>query len=272
MILIENDIIFLSVPKNASMSVHFALEESDFKIEPTFNQDHLIKVMLEQNPDHYRGNKHKIKVHAHYTTATTYSFLKRKLPTIFIKRDYLERFLSAVNYIFNFRIPLAYPELLDTLEIVDNNWLYKNFNKDIINSIIRYDPIEVSTDIKTETLEDKVHKHIISSLKKYVKKNIKIETLSPFKEPFPKNKYINFKMLDSQEIYKSGYEPKYIFDINELDKLEEFLLSKYEKKIEIKKINEMDKKNIKTNLIKDNKLKNWVWDNFEKHHFVKKLF
>jgi hypothetical protein len=36
MILIENELIFLSVPKNASIAVHYALEASDIQIEPTF--------------------------------------------------------------------------------------------------------------------------------------------------------------------------------------------------------------------------------------------
>ena len=79
-------------------------------------------------------------------------------------------------------------------------------------------------------------------------------------------------MLDSQEIYKSGYTPKYIFDIKELDKLEKLMHEKYGKILEIKKINNMIQENIKTNFIHDTKLKNWVWDNFEKHHFIKKIF
>jgi hypothetical protein len=50
------------------------------------------------------------------------------------------------------------------------------------------------------------------------------------------------------------------------------MYEKYGKILEIKKINNMVQENIKTNFIDNTKLKNWVWNNFEKHHFIKKIF
>ena len=276
MILIENELIFLSVPKNASMSVHYALEDSNIQIEPTFRgHDMFVDSVFKRDGNFTNSLKlnHKIKIHMHYTTSEVYSMLNKKLPTIFIKREYSERFVSALNYIFNYRIPLAYPELKKILHNIDNDWLYQNINSDVINNILIYNPADISF-LKNgiDTPEDFVHKSIISSLNKFLKRKIEIGRPSSSTNSFPENKYINFKMLDSQEIYKSGYTPKYIFDIKELDKLEKLMYEKYGKILEIKKTNNMIQENIKTNFIHDTKLKNWVWDNFEKHHFIKKIF
>jgi hypothetical protein len=276
MILIENELIFLSVPKNASIAVHYALEDSDIKIEPAFRgHDMFVDSVFKRDGNFTDSLKldHKIKIHTHLTTAEVYSTLNKKLPTIFIKRDYSERFVSALNYIFNFRIPLAYPELKKILHNIDNDWLYQNINSDVINNILIYNPADISFfKDGIESPEDFVHKSIISSLNKFLKRKIEIKSPSSNIKSFPENKYINFKMLDSQEIYKSGYTPKYIFDIKELDKLEKLMYEKYGKMLKIKKINNMTQKNIKTNFIHDTKLKNWVWNNFEKHHFIKKIF
>jgi len=276
MILIENELIFLSVPKNASIAIHYALEDSNIQIEPTFRgHDTFVDSVLKRDGKFTNSLKlnHKIKIHTHLTTAEVYSSLNKKLPTIFIKRDYSERFVSALNYIFNYRIPLAYPKLKNILHNIDNDWIYKNINTDVINNILIYNPTDISF-LKNgiDTPEDFVHKSIISSLNKFLKRKIEIGRPSSSTNSFPENKYINFKMLDSQEIYKSGYTPKYIFDIKELDKLEKLMHEKYGKILEIKKINNMIQENIKTNFIHDTKLKNWVWDNFEKHHFIKKIF
>jgi hypothetical protein len=273
MILIENELIFLSVPKNASMAVHYALEESTINFKPTFPHDMMVNMILETNPKHFSENNHKIKIHPHYTTAEVYSNIKKKLPTIFIKREYSERFLSALNYIFNFKILLAYPEFANIIHFIDNEWIYKNITNDVIENIKIYNPTDMSFEKnKIDSPGDLVSKCIVNSLNKFIKNKVSIEKISPYNQPFPKNKYINFKILDSQEIYKSGYTPKYIFDITELDKLEKLIENRYGKILEIKKANVMEKSAIKTNFINDDKLKNWVWNNFEKHHFIKRLF
>lgn len=269
MILIENDIVFLSVPKNASNSVHFALEESDFHIEPTFEHDRLVKTQIKINPFLFKDTNHKIKVHPHITTLGVYSYLKRKPPTIFIKRDFSERFVSAINFILHERVTFAYPQIYDILHHIDNDWIYNTINDDVIKSIINFDrELYNSLNIQiqvTKSIEN-VDRYITNALKTFTKKK------SLKKNKLIKDVFINFKMLDSQEIYKSGYTPKYIFDISELDKLENFLYERYGKKLEIKKINELDKNKIRTNIVNDTKLRNWVWNKFEKHHFQKKIF
>jgi hypothetical protein len=280
MILIENEIVFLSVPKNASVSVHYALEASQLKIEPTWNYEVDVKDTLKNNSRFYNNSSNRIKIHAHINTLDVYNYFKKKVPTIFIKRDYGERFLSALNYVMNIQMVSAYGydyfDILksDIMYNIDNNWLYETFTKDVINNIllINSSDLNIHKLHKTESYEDKMHKIVISSLNKFIKNKKEIKIPKPEFMHFPNKNYINFKMLDSQEIYKSGYTPKHIFDIYELDKLENFIKEKFEKEIIIKKENSLDKNSIKTNFINDTKLRNWVWDNFEKRHFIKKLF
>ena len=279
MILIENEIVFLSVPKNASISVHYALEESELKIEPTWNYALAAKLALENHSPNYNYSNYKIKIHSHISTNDVYNYLNKKVPIIFIKRDYSERFISALNYIFNFQIVRTYgyeySDILNNyiLPNIDNDWLYETFTKDVIEKII-LQSAEVNHGhySKVESYENVVHKLVVSSLNKLVKNKKRIKIPKPNEMRFPNNKYINFTMLDSQESYKSGYTPKYIFDIYELDKLENFIEEKFEKEITIRKENSLDKKIIKTNFINDTKLRDWVWNNFEKQYFIKTLF
>jgi len=280
MILIENEVVFLSVPKNASISVHYALEESDLKIEPTWNYERSAKLALEKHSTLYNFSNHKIKIHNHITTNMVYDYLNKKVPTIFIKRDYCERFISALNYILNFQIVntygYKYSDILynDILPNIDNDWIYKTFTKDVIEKIkihliVNRKILQTETE---ESYEDMVHKSVLSSLNKFVKNKKKIKIPKPNEMHFPSNKYINFNMLSSQEIYKSGYTPKYIFDIYELYKLENLIEEKFGKQIKIKKENSLNKNTIKTNFINDTKLRDWVWDNFEKQYFTRNLF
>jgi hypothetical protein len=65
MILIENELIFLSVPKNASMSVHYALEDSNIQIEPTFRgHDMFVDSVFKRDGNFTNSLKlnHKIKL------------------------------------------------------------------------------------------------------------------------------------------------------------------------------------------------------------------
>jgi hypothetical protein len=169
MILIENELIFLSVPKNASMAVHYALEESTIDIKPTFPHNAMMNMVLQNNPKQFTENNHKIKIHTHYTTAEVYSNINKKLPTIFIKREYSDRFLSALNYIFNFSLPLAYPEFANIIHFIDNEWIYKNITNDVIENIKIYNPTDMNFEKnQIDSPGDLVSKSIINSLNKFI--------------------------------------------------------------------------------------------------------
>jgi len=86
------------------------------------------------------------------------------------------------------------------------------------------------------------------------------------------NIYINWRVFDSQEAWKSGYKPTYEFDIYELYKFEELIKNKYDKNIKIGKDNQINYAYPQMDVKEDHKLRDWIWNKFEKSYFTKKLF
>jgi hypothetical protein len=84
--------------------------------------------------------------------------------------------------------------------------------------------------------------------------------------------YINYRVFDSQEAWKSGHKPTYEFDIHELYKFEDLIKSKFGESIKIEKENTTNYSYSKINIQEDQKLRDWVWNKFEKHYFSKKIF
>jgi hypothetical protein len=68
--------------------------------------------------------------------------------------------------------------------------------------------------------------------------------------------------LFSQNHWKENNAADYEFDISEMDKFCDFIYDKFGEKLQIKKLNES--KPIPNKIILDDKLKQWVWDKFEK--------
>lgn len=273
MILIENELVFVSIPKCASISVHNALENSDFKIEPTFNQDKELKIISGKIDsdfnfpvflNNFENSTKKIKIHPHLTISEIYTYLKNKVDTITIKRDYCKRFISCFYYIFDWWLINLYG-LNYKKNSITNDFIYEYFTDNVVNIIKQMLAFK-----KTHEYDREIKKLLIKPLIKNFciidKKNQTIE------EIINDDNYINFRIFDSQEAWKSGYKPKHEFDINELYKLEDLLYEKYNKKIKIGKENSISKENSKINVIEDQKLRDWVWNKFEKHHFTKKIF
>jgi hypothetical protein len=72
-------------------------------------------------------------------------------------------------------------------------------------------------------------------------------------------------VLVSQNYWKSNKPCTYQFNINELDKFKMFIKDRYDVDIIIPKLNTtIDSKFNKNKIILDDKLRNWIWDNFEK--------
>ena len=105
MILIENELIFLSVPKNASMSVHYAFEESTINFEPAFPYNAMLDMILKNEPNYFSLNNHKIKIHPHYTTAEIYSNIN-STGQIIAKATTSSVPNMENDYVNNIRIPL----------------------------------------------------------------------------------------------------------------------------------------------------------------------
>jgi hypothetical protein len=87
--LINNDFVFLPIPKNASSSVVYSVMK--WGIDVDFGSVHMNKMMLSQL------NKYNEFSHPHYTV----DFLKKNFPNkkiIGIKRNSTDRFISALKY------------------------------------------------------------------------------------------------------------------------------------------------------------------------------
>lgn len=268
MILIENEIVFVSIPKCASIAIHSALERTNLKIEPTFT--------IAENGEMPGGLKFpkaiiaadyfsKIKMHSHISIAEIYSFLNYKVDTITIKRDFCKRFLSCFHYLVGWWIPSVY-NLYYTPNTISNDFIYKYFTDEVVNIIIQSAYTRNRIPEFDKKIKNLLVKPIISDYSRNYNKYKLIDNL------LTDNTYINFTLIASQESWKSGYKPTYEFDINELYKLENFLLERYNQTIDIKKENQTNYKNPGINIIEDQKLRDWVWNKFEKQYHTKKIF
>lgn len=276
MILIENELTFVSIPKCASVSVHNALEKSNLKIEPTFDQDFavnshndtsfgkLIPPDIIDNSFKMINQNKRVKIHMHLTISEIYTYLNSKVDTITIKRDYCKRFISSFYYIFDWWIKKVYNLNFKPSEIT-NDYIYKYFNDDVI-AIIK----QMVAYQKTNLYDKEIKKFLIEPLiKNYTTNHNKNEIIDT---KLYDDTYINFRIFDSQEAWKSGYEPTFEYDINELDKLEDLFNNRFNEKIKIGKENSLNKKFSEINIVEDQKLRDWVWNKFEKPFFNKKIF
>jgi hypothetical protein len=276
MILIENELTFVSIPKCASISVHNALENSNLKIEPTFDQklsidnhesvsgDKLIPPDFINNSFKMIDQNKRVKLHMHLTISEIYTYLNSKVDTITIKRDYCKRFISSFYYIFDWWIKKVYNLNFKPSEIT-NDFIYKYFDDNAV-AIIK----QMIAHKKTNLYDKDIKKLLILPLiENYTTNHNKNEIINT---KLYDNTYINFRIFDSQEAWKSGYKPTFEYDINELYKLENLFENRFDKKIKIGKENTTNKKFSSINIVEDQKLRDWVWNKFEKPFFSKKIF
>jgi hypothetical protein len=222
-LLINDDLIWISVPKCASSSIEDALLNSNLKIEKHWN--------------HYLHPKK----HLHIILDELYKDFGKK-ETICIIRDPLERWISSLKTIWLSITHKGYTPIINW-EDIDNDFLYKTFDKTFINNLYQYDTIEKCNFIIAKDY---------NSSREHGKNWILINNL-----------------MISQKFWKNNEKCTYEFNINELYKFEEFFYKKYKEDIDIPKIdpnykfknNDMYKKN---KIIINDGLKNWYWESFEK--------
>lgn len=221
-ICINNDLIWVSIPRCASTSIEKALLQSKLNLK------------------HYAyGTQRNYKKHTHIKLSYLYQKFGIK-ETVCIKRDYFERWLSGLRHIWvmydELNIPLKIP-----FEKINNDFIYQTFTDHYIQEIYsmgkNYPLVRLHTGY---SLVDKTKL-----------KNIKIP--NGF---FPEN------VLRSQLYETDGKKCTYEFDINEIEKFENFIKNKYNTDFKLEKINTSNY--IPNQIIIDDKLKNWVWDKFEK--------
>ena len=223
-LLINNDLIWISIPKCASSSISDALLNSNLKIEKHWRH-------------HASPNKH-----LHIKLDELYEYFGKK-ETICIIRDPLERWISSLKTIWLSIVNRGYTPIINW-EDIDNNFLYKTFDKRFINNLYNYDTIE---------------KCYFIIIKDYI---------GP-PENAPKWILI-INLMNPQKFWKNNEKCTYEFSINELYKVEEFFYKKYKENINISKINPNYKfrnydTNKKNKIIIDDELRNWYWELFEKN-------
>jgi len=220
---INNDLIWIAIPKCASKSIEKAFINSDLDI------NHYIYGNIKNDREY---------LHMHADVEELYNNFGIK-ETISVKRNFFERWLSGFEYFLTKCEELEIKTKIRWEEI-DNDFIYKEFSKEYINYI--------NTGIDF-TLRDRINSKFVEN--SYLKKT-------------------NFcigNMLLSQNYWIKTEKCTYEFDINELNKFEEFIKKRYNKNIHIEHLNKS--KNKETKIIKNDELKNWVYDNFEKP-FIKR--
>jgi hypothetical protein len=226
-LLINNELIWISVPKCASSSIENALLNSNLKIE---------------KHSQYYKDPHN---HLHIKLDELYEYFGKK-ETICITRDPLERWISSLQTIW-LSIDKDGCTPIINWEDIDNNFLYKTFDKTFVNNMHYYDTTEKNNFI------------IVKDYKGAPKTAPNFGLIS--------------NLMISQQFWKNNEKCTYEFSINELYKVEEFFYKKYKENILISNINPNNM--LHNNFVKqenkiiiDDELRNWYWELFEKR-FIK---
>jgi len=224
-LLINNELIWLSIPRCASVSIEKALLTSNLNIKR-------LDLDLEYP-----------NAHSHFKKSTLYeNFGIHK--TICIKRDWFDRWLSGLQHFFYVtEISKLYAPIIKW-EDVDNDFIFKTFDVEFSNTLYSTDNSEW----------DDIHLRLIKE-----KKLKDIHLINGFVV-----KHYNgiLSALQSQNWIKENEPADYEFDISEIDKFSNFIYDKFGEKLNIEKLNYSNKVNSK--IVINNELKEWVWDKFEK--------
>jgi hypothetical protein len=121
MFLINDELIWISIPRCASVSIEKAIYQSSLNIRNIKSDKYPIQKS--------NGGKH---YHAKKIDCIDYFGYKE---TVCITRNWLDRLLSAFEYFFIVSKIVHKNELICEWENVDNNFIYEYFNKDFANAI-----------------------------------------------------------------------------------------------------------------------------------------
>ena len=224
-LLINDELIWISIPRCASVSIENALLNSNLSIKQTYIASH--------NTNRHIHTK-KFQLYQEFGIHET----------ICIKRDWFDRWFSGLYKLF-FEINLS--NNLTTIipwENIDNDFIYKTFDTDFAEAFY------------VENVEnwDKIFLRLIKQPSSMDKK---YDLLGPGIGAPP-----IMSALFSQNHFKENVPADYEFDISELDKFSDFIYNRFGERLNIEKLNESKK--IPNKMVIDDKLKQWVWDKFEK--------
>ena len=201
--LINNELIWISIPKCASYSVEQALRNSKLKSE-----------LIDENDKT-----------THYHTP-----LNRCLEqwgnkeTVCITRNWLSRWLSSLNYVWdNIEFEGEYYTPVRKWEDIDNEYIYKTFNTDFLNELHL-----ISNDIGRYGTN--------SGMKSCYFKLVN-------EEPNPSIPHtVGIDTLLSQRFYKSNKKCTYEFDISEIDKFTDFIEDRFGERLIVNHSNKTSKR------------------------------
>jgi len=214
--LINNELIWISMPKCASYSIEQAFRKSKLKLEIYNPNDRL---------SHYHPPLNECL--ARWGTKET----------ICITRDYVYRWLSALNFIWDkIEFDSEYTAICKW-EDVDNEFLYKTLDTNFLNNLHLLDTDEVGF------------------------KNCFFKLVKEKQDTLKKIPDIMVPLI-SQKCFKSNRKCTYEFDIKEIDKFVNFIEDRFGEKIVIENTNQSSKRLNK--IIINDELKLFIWENFEK--------
>jgi hypothetical protein len=222
-LLINDELIWISIPRCASHSIESALLSSNLKIT--------------------KANGYKKFAHPHVKVEALYDEFGKK-ETFCIKRNWLDRWFSSLEFIFSNIEQSGYNKSKIKWCDVDNQFIYDNFNPNILKDLYSWD------------------------FNKWKKNyyNIFTKTIIPDDKD---EDYLFMATLAPQNIWKGFETCTYEFDITDLDKFVNFIENKFGEKIKIEKINSSKKE--KNKIIIDDELKNFIYNNFEKVAYEKEI-
>ena len=225
---INNDLIWISIPRCASSSIESSFLKSTLKI------------------NHFKyGNSIDVKNHIHLPINQLYENFGLK-ESICIKRNYVDRWLSSLRYVWNNMIRNGVEPIIKWEE-VDNNFIYEKFTKDYIDNIYNANPFSLKYG------SDHFNDDYITNLNYYFSKK------SNLKSKDFKGSYFLFY---SQLFWKNNKKCTYEFDIKEIYKFEEFISNKYSIDFKVNHPNQPQK--ISNKIVVDDTFKEWIFNNFEK--------
>ena len=217
--LINDDLLWVITPKCASDSIETALLNSNLN--------------LKKYSEHFEQHTH---MHIPLNECLT-KFGKKE--TICITRDWFEKWLSSLNYIWDYIELYTEYEPVCKWEDINNNIIYDIFDSEFVNKLysLNYTSNEEC---------------FLKLLKKNPEDNISV----------PKEIHGIIKTLISERYWKSNVKCTYEFDIKKLDDFVNFIENRFGEKLIIEKKNTSTKRPNK--IIVNNELKSFVWERFEK--------
>lgn len=220
-LLINNELIWISIPRCASHSIENALLASNLKITKT--------------------DAYNLYPHPHTKIEKLYYEFGEK-ETFCIKRNWLDRWISALEFVFS-RVEASGDNKLKTQWCdIDNQFIYKNFNRNFVSDLYSWDYVKWK----------KIYYNVFAT--EIISNN--------FNED-----YLYMATLQTQNTWK-GFKPcTYEFDITELNKVVDFIEERFNEKIIIEKMN-LSKK-LKNKIIIDDELKTFIYNNFEMATYFK---